>query len=464
VEWLDADDSDSGGDSSASMSSVREDLTEGEEFFDYFIPETTDRKEGITEGTLGLPQLSTVRKSLLELRDGICTFHSLGDKVMRYRSKASGEINVKGNPYPSPLSPLSPQSMLLAPVGLTSALPIMNATVFDPHTAQFATADVDSLRDGTASQGPQKDGEWMDQLQSSNWLQQIRHTLKASAVVLRLLAAGHSVVLKRLHNPSSGGVSQASGSTSAVLAATPSSSGSTELATKKKAEEEAEEEEDDDDSGVHEGLYSLLSLVQLCSDPFYRTITGFAVLVEKEWMAYGYKYGQKFQKQKRPTDPLCATFLQFMDWYVGARTWRVVCWLLLFLTVPPLPTLFFLFAARSVWQLWNSSPQSFEFNEDFLLFVIDSVYDSRFGTFLVENAREREEEKIKDKARTLLVPLPHARTDVVGWLLFGCWLCPRAGRVSVVVHQREQGAVHQLLLRFPGQAAHPVQEPSEQTR
>lgn len=335
VEWLDADDSDSGGDSSASMSSVREDVTEGEECFDYFIPETMDKKEGITEGTLGLPQLSAVRKSLLELRDGICTFHSLGDKVMRYRSKASGEINVK---------------------------------VFDPHTAQFATADVDSLRDGTASQGPQKDGEWMDQLQNSNWLQQIRHTLKASAVVLRLLAAGHSVVLKRLHNPSSSGVSQASGSTSAVVAATPSSSGSTELTTKKKAEEEAEEEEDDDDSGVHEGLYSLLSLVQLCSDPFYRTITGFAVLVEKEWMAYGYKYGQKFQKQKKPTDPLCATFLQFMD---------------------------------CVWQLWNSSPQSFEFNEDFLLFVIDSVYDSRFGTFLVENAREREEEKIKDKAVSL---------------------------------------------------------------
>lgn len=107
VEWLDADDSDSGGDSSASMSSVREDVTEGEECFDYFIPETMDKKEGITEGTLGLPQLSAVRKSLLELRDGICTFHSLGDKVMRYRSKASGEINVKGNrllvPLPLPM-------------------------------------------------------------------------------------------------------------------------------------------------------------------------------------------------------------------------------------------------------------------------------------------------------------------------------------------------------------------------
>jgi hypothetical protein len=155
----------------------------------------------------------------------------------------------------------------------------------------------------------------MDQLQNSNWLQQIRHTLKASSVVLRLLSGGHSVVLKRLYNPSSS-VSQASGSSSAVLPATPTASGSTELSTKKRNDEEAEEEDDEDDSGVHEGLYPLLSLVQLCSDPFYRTITGFAVLVEKEWMAYGYKYGQKFQKQKKATDPLCATFLQFMDWCV----------------------------------------------------------------------------------------------------------------------------------------------------
>lgn len=124
------------------------------------------------------------------------------------------------------------------------------------------------------------------------------------------------------------------------------------------------------------------------------------------YMAYamtaGYKYGQKFQKQKKATDPLCTSFLQFIDWYscVPHKTF--------FTTFSqahnPLLLPWRWIAITSVWQLWNSSPQSFEFNEDFLLFVMDSVYDSRFGTFLVENAKEREEEKIKDKVTSLRLP------------------------------------------------------------
>ena len=38
----------------------------------------------------------------------------------------------------------------------------------------------------------------------------------------------------------------------------------------------------------------IASLVQLCADPYYRTVTGFAVLVEKEWAQYGIVYFDSF--------------------------------------------------------------------------------------------------------------------------------------------------------------------------
>lgn len=56
------------------------------------------------------------------------------------------------------------------------------------------------------------------------------------------------------------------------------------------------------------------SLSQLLLDPYYRTIRGLAVLVEKEWCAFGYKFGQRCGHFKnKETQERSPIFVQFLD-------------------------------------------------------------------------------------------------------------------------------------------------------
>lgn len=50
-----------------------------------------------------------------------------------------------------------------------------------------------------------------------------------------------------------------------------------------------------------------------------------------------------------------------------------------------------------VWELIQETPFEFEFSDDLLIFLLDSLYDSRYGTFLYENESQRVKVRVKLK-------------------------------------------------------------------
>ncbi|ETO10524.1 myotubularin-related protein 2 [Reticulomyxa filosa] len=146
----------------------------------------------------------------------------------------------------------------------------------------------------------------------------------------------------------------------------------------------------------------LCSLAQLCLDPYYRTIKGFIVLLEKDWLAFGHPFDWRVgfalddtltEREKSPI------FEQFID---------------------------------CVWQLTQQFPTQFQFTPNFLIALLDQLYSCRFGTFFGNCEKQRNDLQLSEYTISLWTFLQN---------------CPQTSSF-VNIFYNSQSLLHPLIL-FP---------------
>ncbi|KXS16669.1 phosphatases II, partial [Gonapodya prolifera JEL478] len=127
----------------------------------------------------------------------------------------------------------------------------------------------------------------------------------------------------------------------------------------------------------------LCSLAMLCLDPYYRTLEGFAVLIEKEWVATGHKFSARLGHLSKegnvwnPAEPHQPTATA----HVANRK---------FLHAKEVSPVFLQFL-DCTYQIWRQFPTDFEFGEAYLAELATAAYSCQFGNFLFDSERERNE-------------------------------------------------------------------------
>uniref|UniRef100_A0A671LAI7 Myotubularin-related protein 1-like n=1 Tax=Sinocyclocheilus anshuiensis TaxID=1608454 RepID=A0A671LAI7_9TELE len=112
----------------------------------------------------------------------------------------------------------------------------------------------------------------------------------------------------------------------------------------------------------------LTSLAMLMLDAHYRSLRGFQVLLEKEWLSFGHRFQVGHGDGNHANSERSPLFVQFID---------------------------------CVWQMARQFPSAFEFNELFLITVLDHLYSCLFGTFLYNSEQERVSKEVYSKTVSL---------------------------------------------------------------
>nr|KAF6492630.1 myotubularin related protein 8 [Molossus molossus] len=120
------------------------------------------------------------------------------------------------------------------------------------------------------------------------------------------------------------------------------------------------------------------SVASILLDPFYRTLKGLMILIEKEWISMGHKFSQRCGHLEGDPKEVSPVFTQFLD---------------------------------CIWQLMEQFPCAFEFNEIFLLEIHDHIFSCQFGNFLGNCQKDREDMRVYEKTYSVWPFLAQRKSD-----------------------------------------------------
>eukprot|EP01101_Sappina_pedata_P007986 TRINITY_DN4331_c0_g2_i1.p1 TRINITY_DN4331_c0_g2~~TRINITY_DN4331_c0_g2_i1.p1 ORF type:complete len:502 (-),score=86.43 TRINITY_DN4331_c0_g2_i1:34-1539(-) len=132
----------------------------------------------------------------------------------------------------------------------------------------------------------------------------------------------------------------------------------------------------------------LVSISQVMMDPYYRTLEGIQVLIEKDWLSFGHKFALRYGHGLGSVIGAASLVNGEQDENIDKETETS-------LKESERSPVFLQFI-ECLWQISRQYPALFEFNEDFLILVLDALFSCRFGTFLCNNDLERVLYRVKN--------------------------------------------------------------------
>lgn len=155
----------------------------------------------------------------------------------------------------------------------------------------------------------------------------------------------------------------------------------------------------------------IISLVQICIDPFFRTLEGFMILIEKDWVSFGHKFRERSHHLSSTdnfhdnTTNLFNNTLSMNDNPFTKLREKTSHFTKPNVTSTSSSNKFaspiFQQFIDCVYQLQQQNPNKFEFNERFLRRLIYHLYSCQYGTFIFNCEEEVNKYNAKTNTRSV---------------------------------------------------------------